>query len=478
MLTLVTLIYLVLNITNLGKILDGFMYKLITSPTRSPHSRIVHRQQRSPNVGFVLATHYSDQLSGSVPNLMSLQCWVATLPGHVRVVEPFLHYGSILGFNLNPYPDKTPRYKRVKGPSYGERLKLENKIKLRDIVDIKEFKKYASRKGVAPLISWTYFMNHLPKNLILVDKVCDGTPTLCMACNVPDPADDFFESNLFLKFGKRFAKYYKLRLVRKICYRSGIQYDYEELKNNIYGSFSPQNSTVIFNHFGGFARWGDKYRTTSSNHKCFRGEFFYPFRSNSKVVDLSKNYVKKFMPKAKTKGYVTLLFRSERTLHSSQFKGLGKEEQMSVLKTCLDKMVEAVHSVRASRGILEVFVATDIGKYGSAYTREGVHSVLPYRDLEALMNTLYSSLFGNPDARSIMMERIETLMAVQSPGYVAQIEKTIAANSTCLILSGGGFFQKNAKLLYESSKDEKDHCVLEMGTCLEQTAEEEEMLFN
>ena len=467
-LTILTGTYLVLNITSIGRTIINLFYKLIskTSPSKSPPREMTHKK-RPMNVGFVMATHYSDQLSGSVPNLLSLQCWVATLPGRVRVVEPFLHYGSILGFNLNPYPDKTKRYKRVKGPSYGERLKLENEVKLSDVLDIKEFVKYASLKGVAPLVSWSYFMNDMPRNLILVDQICEDSTTLCMACHVHDPADDFFESNIFLKFGENFAKYHKLQVVRRVCYQRNIQYDDDELKDNIYGNFSPQNSIVMFNHFGGFSKSGDSFRTSSTNSECYREEFFHSFRSSYKIVDLSKKYVMTYMPKAMTKGYIALLLRSEKTLHTHQFKTMSKEEQMSTLKDCLEEVVDSVHSVRASHGILELFVATDIGKYGSAYTREGVDDVLPYKDLEEFMKTFYSQLFGNPDARSVMAERIEKITPIQSPGYVAQIEKTIAVNSTCLVLSGGGFFQKSAKLLYKQFKDEEDLCIMELGNCLE-----------
>ena len=40
--------------------------------------------------GYILVTHYLDQLTGSAINLLSLQCWVSTLKANVRVVEPFI----------------------------------------------------------------------------------------------------------------------------------------------------------------------------------------------------------------------------------------------------------------------------------------------------------------------------------------------------------------------------------------------------
>jgi len=40
-----------------------------------------------------------------------------------------------------------------------------------------------------------------------------------------------------------------------------------------------------------------------------------------------------------------------------------------------------------------------------------------------------------------MIRRIEEISPVKLPGLVAQLEKNIAANATCLMLAGGGSFQ-------------------------------------
>ena len=40
-------------------------------------------------------------------------------------------------------------------------------------------------------------------------------------------------------------------------------------------------------------------------------------------------------------------------------------------------------------------------------------------------------LLGNTSNRDDMMARIDAVVQVQSPGYVAQLEKNIAANATC-----------------------------------------------
>ena len=187
-------------------------------------------RKNTSDLGYVLATHYSDQLTGSTTNVISLQCWASTLPGNIRVVEPFLHYGSLLGFNLNPYPDNITKPVRGAGPRYEESQKFENSVKVSDIFDITQWNNYISAHHFAPFISWSYFIQHAPKQLIIVDQVCDGTTTTCMKC----ANTAFFESNLFLKFAEQFAQFYKFQLVHRICYQRET-YSQKKFQELVYG---------------------------------------------------------------------------------------------------------------------------------------------------------------------------------------------------------------------------------------------------
>ena len=54
---------------------------------------------RPREFGYVVATHFSDQMTDSEANLVSFQCWASTLGRDVRVVEPFVRH-SRLGVNL------------------------------------------------------------------------------------------------------------------------------------------------------------------------------------------------------------------------------------------------------------------------------------------------------------------------------------------------------------------------------------------
>ena len=54
----------------------------ISPPEKGPWSHHVNQ------FGYALASSYFDQMTGSIANFVSMQCWVSTLKSNVRVVEP------------------------------------------------------------------------------------------------------------------------------------------------------------------------------------------------------------------------------------------------------------------------------------------------------------------------------------------------------------------------------------------------------
>ncbi len=120
-----------------------------------------------PEYGYVMAKHYSDQMTGYPPNLMSLQCWVSTLGPNVRVVEPFVRH-SRLGVNIY-------------AASNASALETENNsVRLRDVLDLdmgetdNREKKFCSSRII---------IADTPRKLILVDRECADDDQECMDCD-------------------------------------------------------------------------------------------------------------------------------------------------------------------------------------------------------------------------------------------------------------------------------------------------------
>ena len=387
------------------------------------------RKAYPPNSGYLLATHYSEMLTNSTANLFSLQCWASSLPVSVRVVEPFLHYGSYLGFELNPNNERK------------ERTLLENRVKLFDIFDVKRWRRYAAKSHLAGMVSWNFFLKNAPRQLILVDKTCSEDRDLCMSCK----ESDFYESPHFRMSSYRFANRYNFTIVRRVCYSDRHRYSKREFQNLIYGPYEPDESVVIFNHFGGLQLKVDRKTISVDLKRCTKFEQVI-IPTSQKILGQSSKYIRKFMSDGtKTNGYISVMLKVEAFVKRRQFDGKSKMWQMTSMHRCIGKIVKRVRALKRKIKISSVFLTTDIGKYGvyrfgDDYVHDGV--------FQAGLKHLYEGLFNKK--LNLFTSGIESVASVNTSQYVSLLETTVAANGTCLVLAGGGNYQRIASDMYRN----------------------------
>ena len=402
--------------------------------------------------GYILATHYSDQLTGSSVNLLSLQCWASTLKANVRVVEPFIHYGSILGVDLDPSPTKgnNTNYDKV-------RMNGENTVKLGDIFDRKEWSNIAKNHHlVSSLVSWEDFLEHSPRNLILVDKACNNKMK-CMQCK-----NGFSESIIFHDKAVNFAKFNGFEIVRKVCYDLRV-YNISSFKELVYGEFNPDNTVVIFNHWGGIELGSYEYRIPIRD-KCGRGHFFLSMKNSKRIINDSKHYIDKFFQK---ESYISVMLRVE---HLSIKRGISRSNvtvQSEIMTKCIQSIMSEIKNKqkKMKTNPASIFISTDIGIYGSRCFRKYPSSTVDTGVLNKSLSLLYHELFGDSISMSEHMRRIEHIVSFKNPGYVAILQKEIAANGVCLLLGGGGSFQKTALQLYKRYNLGKPNCYSHVSGC-------------
>ena len=391
------------------------------------------------NYGYVLATHFSDQMTGSMANVMSLQCWASTLPGNVRLVEPFIHYQTVLGFSLNTFQHNDTSTRLTAAES------SENKVKLSDVFDKKQWSKYLFFKNIPPFVSWDYFIRNAPRQLIVVDQSKTALTDKGLAA--------FYDSDNFVRWAEEFANHYKFHLVRRVYYEQKT-YSQKKFQDLIYGHYKPQETVVIFNHFGGTEKYGDVYRIRAVLQKCSRRNFLYlELRSSSLLRSMAVTYVEKYMKTASEgKSYVAVMIRLEHILRYKRFQDRSKNEQHSMLKKLLDNVVEKVNTVRKKKLISNVFVSLDVGKYGS----KSLEFEVSKNDvLKGEIKRLYINLLNGAVTEREMTRRIEETVKVPVSGFVAQLEKNIAAGAACLVLVGGGSYQETISKLYTLFSKEK-----------------------
>lgn len=409
-----------------------------------------------------MAFQFLDQLSGSVANLISLQCWAATLSPSVRVVEPFM-ISSIFGANLSVAAND------------------KNVVRLRDLFDMKEWNGHV---GKAPLVSWDYFLKHAPRKLILVDRECPGIDAgkNCMECNSGYLA--------FKQSAIEFAKGNGFEIIRKICHSNSVRPE-AEFRKLIYLDNDPSEVVVLFNLWGGVNDYIPEIRMAlSGSHvkHCYRGKFTQIILPVSKkIIADGKNYIKKYLPEAKNKGFISVMMRMEHVVNSfAEFNGKSNEDIWSTLNKCFDSILEEVEGLKIEHDITSVLFTVDCRKQGSFYfgTSTELQNIVNYlgslpklqrlffghsKNISKIMtesvSKIYTMLFGNSSTIEEWDDSFDTIASFSNPGYIGLLQKHLAAKGKCLITAGGGSFQRNTRLLHSIYHPKKLPCVTRIKEC-------------
>ncbi len=367
--------------------------------------------------GYILANHYSDIHRGSAINLASLQCWTSSIPGRVRIVEPFLRQDSVLGVSLTG----------------SEKDGLEpNSIKFSQVYDKTEWSISMAQRDYTPLVSWKYFIKYSPRRLILVDKSCDNSSHICMQCS-----NGFYKSNVFQFAASEFTRQHGFTVVRRVCYRL-MPYSAAELQALIYGPYKPDEVVVLFNHFGGLVSSKDKYRIQMQGRmswRCKRHLHIMPTFSSEIRVE-SDEYVRTFMPNAGTNQYISVVLFMKYFLTSKALENLSEDQQMLKMLSCISEVAEKVESLRRKRRIDHVFVSADVGKYGSV----DVSNFKKFRMKESVFRRSLDKLQSRIDSSSSKFDdgsvKLESVSFTRSQAYMVALERSVLARGECLVVVG------------------------------------------
>ena len=376
--------------------------------------------QQKPGLGFVLAIHYSDQLTGSTGNLLNLQCFVGHHMKDVRVVEPFLDpRGSVLGVSLSPSYDKLDPQD-------------VNTVKLSDVFDIDELTEYSRSRNYAPLISWNDFLDSHPKGLILVHHTWETN----------DCGDYMIQAT------KEFVTENNFNILRQVCinFRNTGVLSPQKFLDTVYGDLQPNEVVVAFNRWGGIVNHVEDFRLSVSGTLCYRGNDIRLFHHSKLVSSDCKDYSMRYLNK--TDNYVAVMVRVEKFVKNNNFNKLSAEVQRNKLMECFKSINTKVESVKRERNITDTLLTMDIGKYGSSYFTS------PMLDIDVLkqaVHDFFEMMFGKSLTQDRWEQSFEEVARYKVSGYIAVMQKALAANSVCLLLAGnkGSSFQSSAKTLYD-----------------------------
>ena len=378
-------------------------------------------RNHEPEHGFVMAMHYNDQLTGSTGNLLNLQCFVGHHMKEVKVVEPFLNpFGSILGVGLSPSFEKLDRQDM-------------NTVKLSDMFDINEWTKYSRSRNYASLISWNDFLKSCPNRLILVYHTWRTNDC----------------SDVMTQATKEFVTENNFDVVKQVCIELSKVGTLSPQKyvDIVYGEFKPNEVVVIINRWDGISAGHAKFRLSISGTSCHRGNDIRLFHHSKLISSDCKNYFMTYLNK--TDNYMAVMVRVEYFAINHNLNKLPAEAQRNKLMECFKSISTKVESVKRERNINTTLLTMDIGKYGSFDFRRGGTSRLDINILYPAVHDFIEMLFGKSLTQDEWEQSFENVAQLKAPGYIAVMQKALAANSVCLLLVGGGSFQNSAVALYD-----------------------------
>ncbi len=245
---------------------------------------------------------------------------------------------------------------------------------------------------------------------------------------------------------KIIAAKYGFDVVRSVCYplRPMSKSEFNKL---IYQNYAPNEVVVVFKVFGGVEHNSYAERIEVSDVKCERWRYMKPFPLSPGLQHDALVYKEKFMPKA-GKGYISVMIRLEHfSINHNRFKGQSSESILRTLQTLYKSVVGKVSSLKAKHKVDEVFLTADCNKHGSQYFSDNINNVM--RVMSGSIGILYKMLYGNSSTWEEREESFDTVSSFRNPGYIAMLQKHLAASGTCLITAGGGVFQRTARIMYD-----------------------------
>ena len=403
--------------------------------------------------GYMLALSFSDQLTGSVTSLLSLQCLASALHPKLRVVEPFLDI-SILG--VDPAHREDNKYCQM---NRNDSNYLLSSIKLTDLFSAEHWHK--ASKQMAPLVSWDYFIHNAQSKLIVVNRQCDknfvsldGTTLECT-----DIGEERFNRSI-----RVFQKCYGFEVVRRVYFTSNSSYSQSAFKELIYGDFLPGNVTVLFNFWGGIEKGQVRVQITDAKGSFHCNRFHFFNRANiplsQRLIADAQKYKEKYITRGKDmEGYISVMVRLE-FIHFNKLRRESKKLIDEVLANVYSNIMKQVEVYKAKHKIQNVFLTMDCREQGSLYFNSNVsvdaEDWKTRKLVAASISDLYEMLYGNTSSLTEWDDSFYDIASFRNPGYIGQLQKYLAAHGNCLITMGGGTFQDTARKMFRHSHNGAD----------------------
>ena len=412
-------------------------YLQISDPINmTPDKKTHDTMDRPHDTGYVLALSYKDQLTSSSHRLVSLQCWAKQW--NMLVVSPFVN-GTFF-----------------RGPLH-ENLTSTSTMQYSDLFNISKWNTYCEEHSLAPFASWEDFLQNAPRDVVLVDLVYNRyIQKRCSKTIFGRGRECNF--GLLRHFWSLMLAPHRFRVLKEHCIDLN-----QHLRHNVTmedlnalfwanDEYSPNSVSLVMNEWNGIAY--DINREVGELMECHidvnttnclsfppesKAMVYKLLSPSSRVFHDAEMYVSKYL--SQSNSYIAVMVRWE---------WAGTHRVINIMNH--NSIVMNVKDWQRQENVTDIFLTTDVGKYGS----------IKYSAFSNLMKhtkELFKMLYGVAISLEDYNKAFEDISNSTHPGYIGQLQRVIAAKARCLLMVGGGHFQQQTLNLYnELHEDEKTRC--------------------
>ncbi len=402
------------------------------SETESTTTMANRQDKKSGPWGYIVALKHYEQQTQAFRNYLQLQC-LANSYG-MRTVEPFLER-SFLSFPFDSL------------------LKGKKIALLRDLIDVDLWDKQTGTKyGYQPMSSLDDFIRSAPRNVVLGCIRYQEHGKL----HVPQAGSNFrlgCPDECFLKFepAMEFLKPHGFTVVQKACanFRNFAgAVTTESFFENLLQRYKPEETTIFLTEFRGL--FGLYRLPILSDCGIIHHKLNISAMPSIRITRDSQDYISQNFG---LNPYIAIIVRMERIVVNL----------LQNITTCIEDLEGKLVKLHTETKLpKKYFLAMDVGNYGSQGSAD--NHLLPHG--HAMFKSIFKDTWSfekwEESFKSFARSNVTNTEAIVSDdaGYIANIQRVIAARSDCLVMVGGGGFQGQAKEYYYTyHPDPKTHCI-------------------
>ena len=393
--------------------------------------------------GYIMTLQYSGQQAAALRAVVSQLCWVGSFGLPMYVVEPFIHDNQV------------------------GCLSNIGRLKSSEYFDLRKFNEASSRYGYAQLVTWEDFMKNAPRRTVLLKIIgvnaTGSRPPTKVVQAASKTNKTCYKAPAHANFQCLFEQMQDFCITEVITAPFGLgnsenTFTAEEMYNVIFKKWKPEEITLIITFWN--EPWyvpnpklEDSHFCRHSGEKGIRNRF-YP---SLQLLKHAETYEDLFL---KPRNSLAVMMRMEHVV--IQLVKIKKKAWS--LEVCLQKLTDIVRSIQKRFSTSKAFVTADIGRYKSASWAKFLPLYATSRNGSQLMKIVKRTVRALSNQKWTFDEWeksfVQATDGINDPSYVAALQRTVASRADCLVLFGGGKFQKLALHGYiQNHPDRSKWCI-------------------